>query len=132
MESAGRLLGIAAFFLLIAWVKTWDHPPRQQHYSSVPPVTYQTRAQPSLADQFPRPEIQENAYPQTRYTYDATSGNSYRTVIYGDGRTEVYGSNATTGSMWTSYIEADGSQHGFDADGQPWSCVGTGAAQVCN
>jgi len=131
MESVARLLGIAAFFLLVAWVNTWDHPPRPQHYSP-PPVTYETRAQPSLADQFPRPAIHENAYPQTRFTYDATSGNSYQTMTYGDGRTTVYGSNARTGARWTSYVEADGSQHGFDADGRAWSCVGTGATQVCN
>ena len=131
MESVGRFLGFLVFLFVVGLVKLNMHDSRQ-HYSAPPPA-YQAPAQQSVFDRVALPEMRrEDPYPQTRYTYDATSGNSYRTVTYGDGRTEVYGSNARTGSMWTSYVESNGNQHGFDADGQPWSCVGTGAAQVCN
>ena len=81
-----------------------------------------------------------------RSTYDARSGNRYRTVS-GSGSTTVYGSNSRTGSRWTTTIQSNGNMSGRDKSNNYWTynsqsgyyhnfgtgktCFGKGALRQC-
>lgn len=53
-------------------------------------------------------------------TYDAESGNRYRTRVDSQGNTVVNGSNEATGTTWTNKIDLEGNQSGTDAEGRTW------------
>jgi hypothetical protein len=139
---AGRAVVLFLLFLGLYYTREndvrlpWDQP-RSPAYAA----RAQTYAPPQDA-----PAYQTYApAPESRFTYDPTSGNSYRSYTDSAGRTTVYGHNARTGSTWTNYIEPNGRQHGFDADGNAWTysngiytntdgtiCVGEEPYRNCN
>lgn len=81
------------------------------------------------------------------YEYDWKSGNSYLTQPRQNGGATVRGYNVENGSTWTTTIDPNGNQSGYDADGNYWrynsrsgayfnfgtgkSCFGNGAARTC-
>ena len=88
------------------------------------------------------------ARPTSGSTYDWRSGNRYSWDRDSSGETTVRGSNSTTGSLWRTTIQPDGSMRGTDSQGNMWRysagsnvymnlgtgviCVGTGASRVCS
>jgi hypothetical protein len=86
--------------------------------------------------------------PDSGYTYDWRSGNSYTWSHGYDGTINVRGYNLNTGGMWNTTIEPNGSMHGFDSNTNYWTydsrtgtymnmgtgtiCTGKGYARVCN
>ena len=53
-------------------------------------------------------------------SYDAESGNRYRTSVDSQGNTIVKGSNDATGASWTNEIDLEGNQSGTDSEGRTW------------
>lgn len=82
------------------------------------------------------------------YEYDWKSGNSYWTQPNANGGATVRGYNFKESSSWSTTIDQNGNQRGWDANGNYWqynnrsgayfnygtgkNCFGTGAGRVCN
>lgn len=80
-------------------------------------------------------------------SYDWRSGNSYSWTTDRSGTTHLNGNNFGTGSSWRTTIQPNGSQTGFDSQGNYWTydsntgfyqnfgtgrtCTGTGAFRTC-
>ena len=91
--------------------------------------------------------LQTYSPPPPSSSYDWQSGNMISTTpSYGGGAT-VNGYNTRSGATWNTQIQPNGSQSGTDSQGNFWtynpstgsyinsngrSCIGTGAARVCN
>ena len=80
-------------------------------------------------------------------SYDWQSGNTYNWTTDSLGTTHLNGYNYGTGSSWRTTIQPNGSQSGFDSQGNYWNydantgfyqnygtgrtCIGTGAMRTC-
>lgn len=62
-----------------------------------------------------------SSQPASGYKYDPSTGNSYTYNTDSLGNTYVRGSNATNGTNWSSTIDKQGNQRGFDSKMNSWT-----------